>query len=106
MSLTIQWRLRPGSDTVLIVEDGTHVLVAIPVDAAILSKALTDPGDLSKWEGGKLIEAVDRDPNAWGTLVIERAEGGQILNMDPEPFWNGIYDWFRSRGVDYDTYAS
>jgi hypothetical protein len=22
--------------------------------------------------------------------------------MDPELFWEGIYSWFRSRGVDYD----
>jgi hypothetical protein len=106
MSLTIQWRVKPESDTILIVKDGVSVLVAIPVEAQILSRALTVPGDLTSWQGGKLIEAVDRDPEIWGDLVIERNESGQIVNMDPEAFWNGVYDWFRSRGVDYDSFAS
>ena len=102
MALTIQWRMRPESDTILVVIDGRTVKVAIAVDAAVLSKMLTVPGDLSKWSGGKILEAVDRDPLAWGELVIERNEDGQILTMDPEAFWNGVYDWFRSRGIDYD----
>lgn len=104
MSLTIQWRLRPDSDTVLIVEDETTVQVAIPADAAVLSRMLTDPGDLAAWEGGKLLEGIDRDPAVWGELVISRSQEGQILMMDPELFWNGIYEWFRSRGVDYDEH--
>lgn len=104
MSLTIQWRLKPESDTVLVVEDETVVRVAIPADSMVLSKMLTQPGDLSGWSGGKLLESVDRDPEIWGELVISRAENGQILVMDPKLFWNGIYEWFRSRGVDYDIH--
>ncbi len=104
MSLTIEWRLRPGDDTVLIVSDDAVVEVAIHADAMVLSKMLTVPGDLSLWEGGKLLEAVDRDPTTWGELVISRSEEGQILKMDPELFWNGVYEWFRSRGIDYDIY--
>lgn len=106
MALSIEWRLRPDADTVLVVEDNTVVRMAIPVDADTLSKMLTQPGDLSVWEGGKLLEAVDRDPNVWGKLVISRSETGQIIDMDPELFWNGIYEWFRSRGVDYDSVVS
>ena len=29
--------------------------------------------------------------------------GGQVITMDPGRFWEGVYEWFRSRGVDYDT---
>lgn len=104
MSLTIEWRIRPDSDTVIVVRDNNVVEVAIPADATVLSKMLTDPGDLALWEGGKLLEAIDRDPASWGELVISRSEEGQILTMDPELFWNGIYEWFRSRGIDYDMY--
>ena len=104
MSLTIEWRLRPDSDTVLVVSDDKVVEVAIRADAMVLSKMLTIPGDLSLWEGGKILEAVDRDPATWGELVISRSEEGQILTMDPELFWNGIFEWFRSRGIDYDIY--
>jgi len=104
LSLIIEWRFRPDSDTVLIVDDEKVVRLAIPADAMVLSKMLTDPGDLSLWEGGKLLEAIDRNPASWGELVISRSEEGQILTMDPELFWNGIYEWFRSRGIDYDLY--
>ena len=104
MSLTIEWRLRPDSDTVLVVSDDKVVECAIPADAMVLSKMLTDPGDLSLWQGGKPIEAIDRDPAIWGELVISRSEEGRILSMDPELFWNGVYEWFRSRGIDYDVY--
>ncbi len=104
MSLTIEWRIRPDSDTVLVVSDNQAVEVAIRADAMVLSKMLTTPGDLSLWTGGKILEAVDRDPATWGELVISRSEGGQILTMDPELFWNGVYEWFRARGIDYDIY--
>jgi hypothetical protein len=43
-----------------------------------------------------------RDPAAWGHLVIARGASGEVLTMDPELYWEGIYAWFRSRGVDYD----
>lgn len=106
MTLTIEWRIRPDSDTVLVVNGDNVVEAAIPADAMVLSKMLTIPGDLSLWEGGKLIEAIDRDPASWGELVISRSEEGQILMMDPELFWNGVYEWFRSRGIDYDVYQN
>jgi hypothetical protein len=32
-----------------------------------------------------------------------RASSGEVLQMDPERFWDGIYEWFRSKGVDYDS---
>jgi hypothetical protein len=106
MALSIEWRIRPDADTVLIVEDDAIVRVALPADAQLLTRMLTEPGDLGAWEGGKLLEAIDRDPSVWGKLVISRSDAGQIVTMDPELFWNGVYEWFRSRGVDYDSFVS
>ncbi len=31
------------------------------------------------------------------------ADTGEVIEADPELFWQGIYLWFRSHGVDYDT---
>ena len=102
MALRIEWRTGPGRDTVLVINGRSTVVAALPADASVLSKMLTDPGSLDTWEGPRPLEAVDRLPGTWGELVISRGETGEILNMDPELFWNGIYEWFRSRGIDYD----
>ena len=60
-------------------------------------------GDLNTWRDGHSFDDDKRRPEAWGHLVIARANGGEVLTMDPERYWDGIYAWFRSRGVDYDT---
>src|SRR5260370_7315568 len=42
-----------------------------------------------------------RDPQQWGKLVLSRAQqGGDVLDIDPETYWDGLYYWFRSRGLD------
>ena len=42
-----------------------------------------------------------RDPRHWGQLVLSRAQrGGDVLDIDPEIYWDGIYYWFRSQGRD------
>ena len=105
MALRIEWRTGPGRDTVLIVDERSSVIAAVPADAAVLTKMLTDPGSLDCWEGSRPLEAVDRVPGTWGELVISRGASGEILTMDPELFWNGIYEWFRSRGIDYDQHG-
>jgi len=76
---------------------------ALAADAAVLSNFLTDMGDLNTWRGGHPIDDDQRSPGAWGELVIARANTGEVITMDPERYWEGIYTWFRSRGVDYDT---
>ena len=104
MALTAEWRSNGESDAVLIVDDADQtVREAMPANPEVLSRLLTNTGDLSVWHGDRPVEADKRTPSAWGDLVIARAQTGQVLNMDPERFWNGIYLWFRSRGVDYDT---
>lgn len=103
MALQIEWRTRPGADAVVVVDsDRQSVCSALAADATVLSKMLTDPGPLAAWNGPRPLEAVDRVPSTWGRLVIARAESGEVVAMDPELFWNGIYEWFRSRGIDYD----
>ena len=104
MALNAEWRTDGESETILIVEDEDNtVRQALAADPIVLSKMLTDMGDLSTWRGGHAIDNDQRSPEAWGDLVIARANTGEVITMEPERFWDGIYYWFRSRGVDYDT---
>ena len=103
MTLTAEWRTNAEFDSVLIVEDDRTVREALAANAEVLHRLLTDTGDLNGWHSTVKIEAEKRAPSAWGELVIARAQTGEVLTMDPEAFWSGIHQWFRSRGVDYDT---
>ena len=104
MALSAEWRTDGEVETILIVDDADNtVREALAADPAVLSNFLTDMGDLSTWRGGHSVDDDKCSPAAWGELVIARANTGEVLTMDPERFWDGIYSWFRSRGVDYDT---
>jgi hypothetical protein len=101
--LSAEWRTDGERDAVLIVEDDTRVREALAANPEVLSRLLTETGDLGTWRGEQEVEANKQEPSTWGHLVIARASTGEVLTMDPERFWGGIYEWFRSRGVDYDT---
>jgi hypothetical protein len=89
-------------DTLLVINaDDNTVRQAVPAAAPVLRDFLNDMADLDTWrQGGPAVAAAKRDPATWGELVIARARTGEVLTMDPELFWDGIYRWFRSRGVD------
>ena len=101
MAISAEWRTDGGSDTVLIVERN-QVRQAVRANPEVLSTFLTNVGDLAAWHGEGSVSDDKRDPAAWGLLVIARGLSGEVLTMDPELYWEGIYTWFRSRGVDYD----
>lgn len=104
MTLRGEWRSNSGSDVVLIVENETEaVREIIAATPGVLSKLLTLPGDFTDWQGRSGSNGEAHAPADWGKLVIARANTGEIITMDPELFWEGVYFWFRSRGVDYDT---
>ena len=106
MALIAEWRTKGESEAILIVDDEDNtVREALAADPAVLSNFLTDMGDLNTWRGGYSVDGDKRRPEAWGDLVIARAHTGEVITMDPERYWEGIYSWFRSRGVDYDTPA-
>ena len=104
LRLNAEWRADGEIETVLVI-DGTDNTVqkAIAANPSILSQFLTDMGDLRTWENGPKIGEGKLSPESWGRLIISRSETGEVIDMDPEKFWDGIYLWFRSRGVDYTT---
>jgi hypothetical protein len=103
MGLRAQWRHGTGRDAVLIVDESDIVVAAVPVDDEVLTRLLTEAGGWAEWRSPEPITEVEQLPEAWGRLVIERADSGEVLLIEPESFWDGIYRWFRSRGIDYDT---
>jgi hypothetical protein len=102
MAISAEWRTTGLFDSILLVDDGKTVREALEADPDRLSTLLTDMRGLQTWRGSRTVSDDKLDPDAWGHLVIARAETGEIITMDPERFWNGVYAWFRSRGVDYD----
>ncbi len=106
MALIAEWRTTGENEAILIVDDEDNTgREALAADPAVLSNFLTDMGDLNSCRGGHSVDDDQRSPEAWGDLVIARANPAEVITMDPERYWEGIYTWFRSRGVDYDTPA-
>jgi hypothetical protein len=104
MPWTAQWRTKgPFSDAVLVLDDSGKVSEALLASQIVLSRLLTQMGDLESWRGDTPVSVDENDPETWGQLVIARAHTGEVIEVEPELFWHGIYLWFRSRGVDYDT---
>ena len=105
MALTIEWRTKGElDDAVLILDDNGAVLEALSANQALLSRYLAQQvGDLGTWRGDRSVDGDDRHPEAWGDLVLARASDGELIDVEPELLWQGIYLWFRSHGVDYDT---
>lgn len=104
MTFFAEWRTTGILDSILLVDDADNTVhEALAADADRLHTLLTDMRGLQAWRGGRSVSDDKQDPESWGHLVISRATTGEIITMDPERFWNGVYAWFRSRGVDYDS---
>ena len=105
MALRVEWRTRGEiNDTILVVDnDHNTVSQALEADPALLRVFLTDIGDLDTQRQGQSVDDAKRNPEAWGELVMARSTTGEVIIMDPELYWDGIYMWFRSRGVDPHT---
>jgi hypothetical protein len=88
--LTGEWRTAIDGDVVLIVEGGTRVRAAVDASPDVLSRFLTDPGDLANWSSDHDFDQLASAPDGWGVLVVARAASGEVVTMDPELYWSGI----------------
>ena len=103
MTWTVQWRTRAHlDDAVFVVDEDGSTRDFIPATPSVLSTFLTSMAEMAP-NGQKAVEQDKRNPEQWGELVLARASSGEVLEVEPELFWHGIYSWFRSRGIDFDT---
>lgn len=102
MAVQVEWRTRGEMDDAVVVVDDTDNTVhqGLAADPEVLRDFLNSMADLDTWRRQPPVGTDKRDPGAWGELVMARAPTGEVITMDPERFWEGIYLWFRSRGVD------
>jgi hypothetical protein len=106
MTTRFEWRTRgAGADVLLFVseygEAGDTVIRSWPADRALLTDFLNDMQQLDGTPVDLRTDVDQRNPEQWGKLVLSRASsGGDVLYIDPELYWDGIYYWFRSRGLD------
>lgn len=102
MAVRVEWRTRgEKDDAILVVDDADNtVRQGLRADPEVLHDFLNNMADLDRWQRLQPVGNDKRIPEAWGELVMARAPTGEVITMDPELFWEGIYLWFRSRGVD------
>lgn len=105
--MTVEWRFHDGADAIVLVDAGAEAVSEVPTpDAGVLKDYLAVSGNLERWRSSMAWRPVNGDscdPNAWGELVLSRADSGEVIYLDPELFWERVYRCFRSRGVDYNT---
>jgi hypothetical protein len=99
-----EWRTRGHlDDAVFVIDASGSVVDVLPVTPLVLSRFLTGKGGFEHLRQAAAADVGARDPETWGRLILARSSGGEVLEVEPELYWHGIYVWFRSRGVDYDT---
>jgi hypothetical protein len=105
--MSVEWRVLGDGDAIVQTGTGAEVLASVDaVDAAAVKTYLAVTGNLERWREALHWQAIDgeeRDLDRWGALVVSRTDDGEVTFVDPERFWDGVYRWFRSRGVDYNT---
>ena len=105
MAMSIEWRLRDGTDALLMVDASASAVSELsPPDDGVLKSFLAVTGTAEAWQSWTEWHAVDgdgRDPDEWGDLVLSRADHGEVISIDPELFWERVHRRFRSRGVDF-----
>ncbi len=100
--MRIEWRTKAQGDDALLAisEGGDSVVRAWTATAPLITEFLNDMAGLDPNSGPNGLDAGQRDPQNWGRLVLARSNDGEILQIDPELYWDGISYWFRSHGDD------
>jgi hypothetical protein len=101
MAPRIEWRTTASGEILLVVDNCSRVTAALRAEQALLSKFLRVAGNFDEWVGTEDLDNVE--PESWGDLVLSRADTGEVLEIDPELFWDRIQRLFRVHGADYDN---
>ncbi len=105
--MSVEWRHKRGDDAIIHIDPSVEsVTEEATADADGLKAYLAVTGDLGGWHRSidwRPVNGGLRNPSEWGDLVLSRTDAGEVIFVDPELFWDGVYRWFRSRGVDYTS---
>ena len=108
MTISVEWRLRDGADSLVVVDPDSGTVSEVPgFNGDLLKTYLAVTGTLDSWKSAMTWHTVDdgnRDPDRWGELVLSRSENGDVIWIEPELFWESVHRWFRSKGEDYSAY--
>ena len=106
MTARIEWRTRgKGKDTLIYVsefgEDANTAVKSWEATPDVLSDFLNDMSSIDTGFIELETNVEDRNPEEWGDLVMTRArDGGDVLSINPELYWDAVYYWFRAHGRD------
>ena len=102
MTPRLEWRHGPAGDILVIIDADGHVGDALAADASLISAFLTTMHDIGL-DRTASIPVDGRSHESWGDLVLSRASSGEVIEVDPELYWDRIHRLYRSRGVDFDS---
>ena len=100
----LEWRGAKLSEQAILAIDASDTVVRTwAADPAILKDLLNDMRgfDTTGAAGGEQSAASAAD---FGPLILARSESGDVLSIDPQRYWEGVSDWFRTRGDDPHLY--
>ena len=100
--MRIEWRNRDNEHDILLAvdEESNRVMEAWEADEPLLTDFLNEMASLGNHGRQSVLDDGQRDPQGWGRLVIARLDGGDVLSIDPELYWDRVSYWFRSQGSD------
>jgi hypothetical protein len=105
--MTVEWRFHDGADAIVLLDASAEAVSEVSTPDEVSLKAyLAVTGNLERWRSAMEWQPITGggcDPDAWGELVLSRADSGEVIDVDPELFWERVYARFRSRGVDYNS---
>ncbi|HVB07110.1 MAG TPA: hypothetical protein VNF07_12765 [Acidimicrobiales bacterium] len=107
MPVRIEWRHgAEGEGALLAVEESTETVVkAWPANPELLTDFLNEMVEIKALEREDSARS-ESIPGSWGELVIARSEDGEVLDVDPQLYWEGIAELFRSHGTDPHLWRS
>lgn len=99
----LEWRGdRKANHSILALDESNSVIRTWTADPALLKDLLNDMSGFDS--SGSAESSGGGNPQDFGPLILARSETGDVLSIDPQRYWEGVSDWFRSRGDDPHLY--
>jgi hypothetical protein len=99
----LEWRGdRKAEQSILAVDESNAITRVWTADPVLLKDLLND---MNGFEASGSTGSAGGSPQDFGPLILARSVAGDVLSIDPQRYWEGVADWFRSRGDDPHLYG-